>query len=123
MREFTLTCERCLGLGFCEELDAQRHNVLRRGKADPRDAGVRGSFASVKIKEDVAVTFINRNLSDRGLAAWREDERFRAFRDLLTDNKPIAAAEEYKRVTGADLPESHLAVTLAVVSRRATNSE
>lgn len=77
----------------------------------------------MKIKEDVAVTFIMRNLSDRGLAAWREDERFRTFRDLLTDDKPIAAAEEYKRVTGADLPECHLAVTLSAVNQRATATE
>ena len=77
----------------------------------------------MKIKEDVAVTFIVRNLSGQGLVAWREDERFRAFRDLVTDGKPIAAAEEYQKVTGANLPECHLAVTLAVASQRATATE
>ena len=77
----------------------------------------------MKIKEDVAVAFIARNLSDRGLAAWREDERFRGFRDLVTDGKPIAAAEEYQKVTGAKLPECHLAVTLAVAGPRAAATE
>jgi hypothetical protein len=90
---------------------------------EPHDAGGRGSFGPVTIKEDVAVTFIIRNLSDRGLAAWREDERFRAFRDVLTDDKPIAAAEEYKRVTGADLPECQLAVTLTIAGLRTTAAE
>ncbi len=77
----------------------------------------------MKIKEDVAVAFITRNLSDQGLAAWRDDERFRTFRDLVRAGSEIAAAEEYQRVTGADLPECHLAVTLAAADHGATASE
>ena len=67
----------------------------------------------MKIKEDVAVAFIVRNLSDRSLVAWREDEAFRGFRGLVADGKRIAAAQEYQKVTGATLDECHLAVTLA----------
>lgn len=75
-----------------------------------------GSLTLVKSQEDAAEAFIVRNLSDRGLSAWREDETFRGFRDLVTDGKLIAAAEEYQKVTGAKLSECHLAVALAVGS-------
>ena len=77
----------------------------------------------MKIKEDVAVAFIVRNLSDRSLVAWREDETFRGFRDLVADGKLIAAAEAYQKVTGAMLPECHLAVTLAVGSQPTSAAE
>jgi hypothetical protein len=73
----------------------------------------------VKIQEDVAVGFIVRNLSDRGLVAFWEDETLHSFRDLVADGKTIAAAAEYESVTGAALPECHLAVALAVASERA----
>jgi hypothetical protein len=67
----------------------------------------------VKIKEDVAVAFINRNLSERGLAAFLVDEKFLKFCQLVRDGKDIAAAEEYRKVTDASLPECHLAVAIA----------
>ncbi|MDQ2757856.1 MAG: hypothetical protein M3Y71_15095 [Actinomycetota bacterium] len=71
-----------------------------------------------KIREDVAVGFIVHNLSNQSLVAFLGDERLRAFRDLVADGKTIAAAAEYEAVTGAGLPECHLAVELTVVSTR-----
>ncbi|MEO6998698.1 MAG: hypothetical protein ABI112_11495 [Terracoccus sp.] len=69
-----------------------------------------------RIKEDVAVEFIVQNLSDQSLVAFLGHERLHAFRDLVADGKTIAAAAEYQSVTGASLPECHLAVELAVAS-------
>ncbi len=66
----------------------------------------------MKIKEDIAA-FINRNLSQRGLAAFLVDEKFLKFSQLIRDGKEIAAAEEYRKVTDASLPECHLAVAVA----------
>lgn len=102
--------------------------VPARGRAAfPAGAGrprnIRASLSLVKISEDAAEAFIVRNLSDRGLGAWREDETFRVFRDLVTDGKLIAAAEEYQKVTGAKLSECHLAVTLAVRSEPKSAAE
>ena len=77
-------------------------------------ASARSNLSRVKIKEEDAVAFIIRNLSDRGILAWREDGTFRRFHELLADGKDIAAAEDYQKVTGATLSECHLAVTLAV---------
>ncbi|MEP6798316.1 MAG: hypothetical protein ABI890_09220 [Lapillicoccus sp.] len=74
------------------------------------------------VKEDVAVGFIIRNLMDGGLVALWEDEKFRTFRDLVADRKTIAAAKEYQSVTGADLPECHLAVKLVVAFEEATSA-
>ncbi len=70
----------------------------------------------MKIQEDVAVGFIVQNLSNQSLVTFWDNERLRAFRDLVVDGKTVAAAAEYKSVTGADLPECHLAVALAVAS-------
>ncbi len=72
-----------------------------------------------RIHEDVAVEFIVENLSNQSLVAFLGDERLSVFRDLVADGKTIAAAEEYKSVTGAGLPECHLAVELEVASKRA----
>ena len=55
----------------------------------------------MKIKEDIAVAFINRNLSKRVLAAFLVDEKFLKFSQLIGNGKDIAAAEEYRKVTGA----------------------
>lgn len=76
-----------------------------------------------KIREDVAVGFIVDNLSTRSLLAFLGDESLRVFRDLVADGKTIAAAAEYKSATGAGLPECHLAVELAVASKRASTPE
>lgn len=76
-----------------------------------------------RIQEDVAVGFIVRNLSNLSLEGFLGDERLRAFRDLVADGKKIAAAAEYKSVTGADLPECHLVVELTVASKRAPTPE
>ncbi|MEO5746105.1 MAG: hypothetical protein ABIQ53_16165 [Terracoccus sp.] len=76
-----------------------------------------------KIHEDVAVGFIVDNLSNQSLVAFLGDERLRAFRDLVADGKTIAAAEEYKTVTGAGLPECHLAVELEVARTRAPSPQ
>jgi hypothetical protein len=65
----------------------------------------------VKIKEDIAVAFIKRNLSERGLASFLVDEKF--LSQLIRDGKDIAAAEEYRQVTDASLQECHLAVAVA----------
>jgi hypothetical protein len=70
------------------------------------------SLSPVKIKEDIAVAFIQRNLSGRGLAAFLVDEKFRKFSQLIGDGKDIAAAEEYGKVTDASLAECHLAVVV-----------
>lgn len=70
-----------------------------------------------KIREDVAVEFIVRNLSNQSLMAFLGDERLRTFRDLVADGKTIAAAAEYQSVTGAGLPECHLAVELTVAGK------
>lgn len=67
----------------------------------------------MKIKEDIAVAFINRNLSERGLAAFLVDEKFLKFSQLISDGMEIAAAEEYRKVTDASLQECHLAVAVA----------
>ena len=71
------------------------------------------SLSPVKINEDIAVAFIHRNLSERGLAAFLVDEKFRKFSQLIGDGKDIAAAEEYGKVTGASLQECHLAVVVS----------
>ena len=68
------------------------------------------------IQEEVAVGFIVNNLSHQSLVAFLGDDRLRAFRDLVADGKTIAAAKEYRSVTGAGLPECHLAVELEVAS-------
>lgn len=85
-----------------------------------------GSVLSVKlhgkIREDVAVGFIINNLSNRSLRALLDEERLRAFRDLVADGKTIAAAEEYQSVTGADIPECHLAVEVTVACNRASTA-
>lgn len=73
-----------------------------------------------KIPEDVAVGFIVQNLSNQGLVAFFGTEALRAFRDLVTDGKTIAAAAEYRSVTGANLPECQLVVALFVASRQAS---
>ena len=70
------------------------------------------------IQEGVAVEFIVNNLSNQSLVAFLGDDRLRAFRDLVADGKTIAAAKEYQSVTGAGLPECHLAVELEVASTR-----
>ena len=54
----------------------------------------------MNIPEDVAVGFITRNLSDRGLVAFWEDSRLHQFRGLVAEGKTIAAAAEYQSVTG-----------------------
>lgn len=72
-----------------------------------------------KIHEDVAVRFIVENLSNQSLVNFLGGERLRSFRDLVADGKTIAAAEEYQSITGAGLPECHLAVELEVASTRA----
>lgn len=76
-----------------------------------------------KIREDVAVEFIVGNLSNQSLATFLDDERLRTFRGLVADGKAIAAAAEYQSVTGAGLPECHLAVELAVAGTRAPSTE
>lgn len=76
-----------------------------------------------KIHEDVAVEFIVRNLSSQSLDAFLSDERLRGFRDLVVDGKTIAAAAEYQSVTGAGVPECHLAVEVLVASKRAPSPE
>ncbi len=70
------------------------------------------------IQEEVAVGFIVNNLMHQSLVAFLGDDRLRAFRDLVADGKTIAAAKEYRSVTGAGLAECHLAVELEVESTR-----
>lgn len=72
----------------------------------------------MKIKEDIAIAFINRNLLERGLTAFLVDDKFLKFSQLIRDGKDIAAAEEYRKVTDASLQECHLAV--AIASQRTT---
>ena len=40
-------------------------------------------------------------------------DRFSTFLELVNNNKEIAAAEEYHKVTGASIEEAHLASFIA----------
>ena len=62
--------------------------------------------------EDTAITFIARHfVVDQ--AALATDDRFEKFRSLVRDNQVVIAAKEYEELTGASLPECHLATIFA----------
>ena len=62
--------------------------------------------------EDTAITFIARHfVVDQ--AALVTDDRFEKFRSLVRDNQVVIAAKEYEELTGASLPECHLATMFA----------
>ena len=62
--------------------------------------------------EDTAITFIARHfVVDQ--AALATDDRFEKFRSLVRDNQVVIAAKEYEELTGASLPECHLAAIFA----------
>jgi len=62
--------------------------------------------------EDTAITFIARHfVVDQ--AALATDDRFEKFRSLVRDNQVVIAAKEYEELTGASLPECHLATMFA----------
>ena len=107
--------------------DRDRPRTFGAGRPDGKPHEPCGSVRFVKIRgtipEDVAVGFIVHHLSNQSLAAFLGDERMRAFRDLVADGKTIAAAAEYQSVTGAGLPECHLAVELAVAIKRESTAE
>jgi hypothetical protein len=67
----------------------------------------------VRISEGVATEFVLRNLADQSLADYLSAEPLQPFVDLVRTGKEIAAAQQYQQVTGADLPEAHLAVQIA----------
>ena len=62
--------------------------------------------------EDTAITFIARHF-DVDQAALATDDRFEKFRSLVRDNQVVIAAKEYEELTGASLPECHLATMFA----------
>lgn len=65
----------------------------------------------VSVSEDTAITFIARNF-DVDNAVLATDDRFEKFRSLVRDNQVVVAAKEYQELTGASLPECHLATML-----------
>ena len=66
----------------------------------------------VSVSEDTAITFIARHfVVDQ--AALATDDRFEKFRSLVRDNQVVIAAKEYEELTGASLPECHLATMFA----------
>lgn len=81
--------------------------VLRLAPAAPGT-----NLRRMRINEDDALAFINRNLSE-GVAQFRADPEFHSFFAKVAQGEEIAAAEEYVKVTGASLRESHFAAVVA----------
>jgi hypothetical protein len=87
--------------------------------AGPKDRTLARQFGcshygrAVKIDESAAADFIITNLADRSLSAFLDQSTLAEFLRLVEARKEIAAAQEYQRVTGADLGQCHFAVHLA----------
>jgi len=66
----------------------------------------------VSVSEDTAIRFIARHF-DVDQAALATDDRCEKFRSLVRDNQVVIAAKECEELTGASLPECHLATMVA----------
>jgi hypothetical protein len=55
------------------------------------------------------IEFLNRQLSSE---VFKSTE-YAKFLNLVADNKEIAGAEEYRKITGAAIEEAHLSTSVA----------
>lgn len=67
----------------------------------------------MSIQESAIEKFIRRHMSHISQEELFSSDRFSTFLELVNNNKEIAAAEEYHKVTGASIEEAHLASFIA----------
>ena len=63
----------------------------------------------MNINEKTVIEFIRRNFSTSEFP----NDKLAHFSELISDGKEIAAAQEYCKITGAEVSEAHLAVSVA----------
>jgi len=67
----------------------------------------------MRIDENTIINFLTKRIKDMNIMEYLAQDNLKGFIEFVKQNKDIAAAEEYQKITNASLDECRMVTSLA----------